>query len=184
MKRTNDLALGARFLAVMMVLGYIESMIPMGSIPGIKLGLSNSVLLLSLYWLGIPFSFVLMLSKVLLSGFLFGNPNAMLYSLAGGVLSMLAMILLIYGVKGLSPVGAGIAGAVMHNVGQVGVAALQLQTKGLLYYMAILMLVGVVTGFLTGTITLQLMRYLPKERRKQFAAEEDSRKAPEDRREK
>ncbi len=171
MTKTNSLALGAMFLAVMMVLGYIESMIPMGTIPGVKLGLSNSVLLLSLYWLGIPFSFPLMLAKVLLSGFLFGNPNAMLYSLAGGILSMLAMVLLIYGVKGLSPIGAGIAGAVMHNVGQVGVAALQLQTKGLLYYMAILMLVGVATGFLTGTVALQLMRYLPKERRERFMPE-------------
>ncbi len=178
MKRTSDLALGAMFLAVMMVLGYIESMIPLGSIPGIKLGLANSVLLLSLYWLGIPFSFALMLAKVLLSGLLFGNPNAMLYALSGGILSMLAMMLMIYGVKGMSPVGAGVAGAVMHNVGQVGVAALQLQTSGLLYYMAILMVVGVGTGFLTGTVALQLMRYLPKERRERFfakgSAEKDS----------
>ena len=92
--KTYRLALSALFVSVMMVLGYIESMIPIGSIPGIKLGLSNSVLLLSLYWLGIPTSFMLMLVKVLLSGFLFGNPLAMQYALGGGIVSMIAMILI------------------------------------------------------------------------------------------
>ena len=168
MKNTKSLALGAMFLSIMMVLGYIERMIPVGSIPGIKLGLSNSVLLLSLYWLGIPFSFLLMLAKVLLSGFLYGNPIAMQYALAGGLLSMLGMMLMIYVLKGVSPIGAGVVGAVLHNVGQVLVAMLQLQTQNLVYYMAVLMVAGVVTGFLTGSIASQLMRYLPKERRQQF----------------
>lgn len=146
----------------MMTLGYIENLIPISSVPGIKLGLANSVLLLSLYWLGPPISLELMLVKVLLSGYLFGNPQAMQYSLAGGVLSMVAMILMIYGIKGVSPVGAGVAGAVMHNVGQVLLAMLTLRTPGLLYYMAVLVLVGVATGAATGTVAVALMRRLPE----------------------
>ncbi|MHC1786665.1 MAG: Gx transporter family protein [Christensenellales bacterium] len=165
MSRGNDvkvsrLALAAMLVAVMLVLGFIESLIPLGPVPGIKLGLSNSVLLLSLYWLGIPLSIQLMLVKVFLSGFLFGNLMAIQYSLAGGVLSLLAMILLIYGVKGFSPVGAGIAGAVMHNVGQVLVAMLVLQTTQLLYYLAILVLVGIATGAVTGSVATLLMKHL------------------------
>lgn len=169
MRKTSRLTLSAMFLAVMMVLGYIESMLPSFGVPGVKLGLSNSVLLLSLYWLGIPFSAVLMLAKVGLSGLLFGNPYAMVYSLAGGITSMLAMILLIYLIKGVSPIGAGAAGGVMHNVGQIGVAMLQLQTTSLVYYMAVLMIAGVVTGTVTGAIARRLMIYLPKERRALFA---------------
>jgi heptaprenyl diphosphate synthase len=142
--------------------------------PGIKLGLGNSVLLLSLYWLGIPFSAVLMLGKVFLSGFLFGNPAAMQYSLAGGVLSMLFMVLAIFGLKGISPVGAGVVGGVMHNVGQILVAMVQLQTASLMYYMAVLMIAGVVTGFLTGSVTKQLMRLLPRERKRLFMPEPES----------
>ncbi|HHU02518.1 MAG: Gx transporter family protein [Christensenellales bacterium] len=167
MQNTKRLAIGAMFLSIMLVIGYIEYQIPTG-VPGIKLGLSNSVLLLSLYWLGIPFSLGLMLSKVLLSGFLFGNPNAMIYSLAGGTLSMLGMIVAIYLLKEVSCIGAGVIGAVLHNVGQVTVAMWQLQTTKLIYYMAILMLVGVVTGLVTGNVCKQLIRYLPKSRRERF----------------
>ncbi|MDD2428894.1 MAG: Gx transporter family protein [Eubacteriales bacterium] len=173
-RQTRQLALSSMFLSVMMVLGYIETMIPLGGMPGIKLGLGNSVLLLSLYWLGIPFSAVLMLGKVFLSGFLFGNPAAMQYSLAGGVLSMLFMVLAIFGLKGISPVGAGVVGGVMHNVGQILVAMVQLQTASLMYYMAVLMIAGVVTGFLTGSVTKQLMRLLPRERKRLFMPEPES----------
>jgi len=158
--KVTKLALSAMLAAVMLVLGFVESLIPIGSVPGIKLGLSNSVLLLSLYWLGIPISIVLMIAKVFLSGFLFGNLMAIQYSLAGGVLSLIMMILLIYVVRGLSPVGVGIAGAVMHNVGQVLLAMLVLQTNQLIYYMAILVLVGIVTGAVTGTVAKLLMKHL------------------------
>lgn len=177
--KTQRLALGAMFVAVMMVLGYIESMIPIGALPGVKLGLSNSVLLFSLYWLGIPFSMALMLVKVLLSAVLFGNPNMMLYSLAGGLASMAAMILTIYALKGFSPIGSGAAGAVMHNVGQIGVACWQLNTVSLMYtYLPILMIAGLVTGCLTGTVAKQLLRYLPKSRRDRFFPVQKEQKEP------
>ena len=158
--KVTGLALSSMLLAVMLVLGFVESLIPIGSLPGMKLGLSNSVLLLSLYWLGIPISIVLMIAKVFLSGFLFGNLMAIQYSLAGGVLSLIMMILLIYAVRGISPVGVGIAGAVMHNVGQVLLAMLVLQTNQLIYYMAILVLLGIVTGAVTGTVAKLLMKHL------------------------
>ncbi len=149
------------FVAVMLVLGYIESLIPIGGIPGIKLGLSNSVLLLSLYWLGIPVSIQLMIIKVVLSGITFSGVNAMMYALAGGVLSMLAMILMIYVIRDVSSIGAGIAGGVMHNVGQVALAMIVLRTTSLLTYMAILIAVGAVMGGITGTVVKLLKAHLP-----------------------
>ena len=93
---------------------------------------------------------------------------ALPYSLAGGVLSLIVMILLIFAVKGISPIGAGIAGAVAHNVAQVSVAMLILQTSQLVYYMAILVAVAGFTGGLTGTVAKLLMHYLPKERKALF----------------
>lgn len=168
-KQTNRLAMSAMFVAVMMVLSYIESLIPIGGVPGMKIGLANSVLLLSLYWLGIVISIQLMIVKVFLSAFMFGGFMALPYSLAGGVLSLTVMIILIYLVKGVSPVGVGVAGAVAHNAAQVGVAMLVLQTSQLVYYMAILIAVAIVTGALTGTVAKLLMYYLPKERKALFS---------------
>lgn len=158
-RSTRRLALSALLVAVMLILGYLETFVPTG-VPGIKLGLSNSVLLLAVYWLGIPTAFLLMLAKVLLSGLLFSGVNAMLYSLAGGLLSMTVMSVL-YELRGFSPVTIAMAGGVFHNVGQVGLAMLILETDKLVYYMAVLMLVGLVTGFITGTVAKLLMKRLP-----------------------
>ena len=167
MKRSRNrlfvqrLALSALLTAVMLVLGYVESLIPTG-IPGIKLGLSNSVLLFAIYTLGIPNALLLMVVKVLLSGFLFSGVNAMLYAFAGGLLSMLAMVLL-YKLQGFHILTIAMVGAVMHNVGQVVLAMLMLQTERLIYYMAILMLVGLVTGYITGTVARILLQRIPKD---------------------
>lgn len=177
MKNTMKLALSAMFIAVMLVLGYIESMFSLGPVPGIKLGLSNGVLLLSLYWLGIPISLQLMAAKVVLSGLLFGNPVAMQYSLAGGVLSMAGMMLAIYVMKGISPIGAGIVGGVLHNVGQVSLAMIVLETTSLLYYMAILVVVGAVMGAITGTVARTMMHLLPHERRQALGLHQDKTRA-------
>ena len=155
------LTLSALLVAVMLILGYIESLIPTG-VPGIKLGLSNSVLILAICWLGVPNAFLLMLVKVFLSGFLFSGFSAMLYSLAGGVLSILTMILLLR-VGRFHLVVTALGGAVMHNVGQVALAMWMLRTKGLVFYMAVLMLVGLVTGFVTGTLASVLIRRLPRD---------------------
>lgn len=166
MKRwnTRSLSLSALLVAVMLILGYIESMIPIGTIPGIKIGLSNSVLLLGLYWFGVPATFCLMLVKVTLSSLLFSGFSAMIYSLAGGVLS-LAVMSILYKIGGFSPVTIGMAGGAFHNIGQVGMAMLVLETDKLVYYMAILMLVGLGTGFVTGTVARLLMNRLPAELR-------------------
>ena len=165
MKRSDHslvqrLALSALLTAVMLVLGYVESLVPTG-VPGIKLGLSNSVLIFAIYTLGVPTAFLLMIGKVLLSGFLFSGVNAMLYAFAGGLLSMLVMSLL-YRMKSFHIVTIAMAGAVMHNVGQVALAMLMLGTDKLLSYMAVLMLFGLVTGFLTGTAAKILLRRIPK----------------------
>ena len=150
----------AVLLAVMLVLGYIESMLPaLTSVPGIKLGLSNGVLIFAVYMMDIPSAYLLMLLKVLLSGFLFGNPSTMMYAGAGGVLSLTGMVLLSR-VKDLNPVTVSMVGGVLHNVGQIALAMLILRTPSLLYYMAVLMLAGLACGALTGICARQVMKHL------------------------
>ena len=162
MKKWNiqRISLSAILVAIMLVLGYIESLIPLGPVPGIKLGLSNSVLLLGLCWLGIPATFYLMIAKVVLSGLLFSGVNAMMYSFAGGLLSMIGMSILCH-TGSFSKVTVGMAGGLLHNVGQVGLAMIVLETDKLVYYMAILMFVGLGTGFVTGQLATILDKRLP-----------------------
>lgn len=162
--RIRRLTLASLLVAVMLVLGYLESLLPVSPIPGIKPGLANCALLIALYWLGPATSFAIMVVKVTLLGFLFGNPMMIVYSLAGGTLSLVAMSLLIR-MPGVSAIGAGIAGGVLHNVGQVAVAAAILQTPGLLYYLGLLMPVGAGMGLITGTLARLLLRAIPPQTR-------------------
>lgn len=172
MRRSNrayvqKIALSGLLVALMLVLGFIESLIPTGSVPGIKLGLSNGVLIFAVYMLGIPAAFVLMVLKVVLSGMMFGGVSAMMYALAGGLLSMIFMSLLSK-VKGLHPITVSMVGGVMHNVGQVGLAMVMLHTSQLVYYMAILMLVGLVAGAVTGVCATSVMKHLKAMKWMQF----------------
>ena len=158
-EQNQRIALSGLLVALMLVLGFIESLIPVGSIPGIKLGLSNGVLIFAVYMLGIPTAFLLMVLKVVLSGLLFGGVSAMMYAFAVGMVSMICMSLLSR-VKDIHPVTVSMVGGVAHNVGQVGLAMIMLRTPKLLYYMAILMLVGLLCGALTGVCATGVMKHL------------------------
>lgn len=104
-------AVSGLLTSLMLVLGLIERQFPLtAAIPGIKLGLANSVLIYALYMLGVKQSIVLMLLKAMMSWLIYTNMQAMFYSLAGGVLSLLAMIALSR-IKGVSVIGVSALGA-------------------------------------------------------------------------
>lgn len=161
---TQKLTRLALLAAASVVLGYIEGIITalMPLPPGIKLGLANTVVLYSVYTLGAGCSVILIILKVILTGFMSGNlAAAFLYSMGGAVLSLITMLL----VKNLSCdkvsiVGVSVVGAVFHNVGQLLVASLLLQTGGLLFYVFVLMISAVITGTLTGLAGKQVIRVL------------------------
>ena len=96
---TQKIARFGLLTALALVLGLMDRAIPVstllgGFVPGIKLGLANTVLLYAVYLLDWKSCVLLMLTKVVLSGFLFGSLTAILYSLSGGVLSLAVMLLI------------------------------------------------------------------------------------------
>ena len=148
------------FLALALVAGYIEQLIPINlGIPGVKLGLANIVTMLLLYIVGVPAACLISVLRILLSGFLFGSGFAMVYSAAGAATSMLVMALL-KKTKKFSSVGVSVAGGIFHNVGQIIVAMIILETKALAYYLPILILsglgAGILIGILSGILTKRL----------------------------
>ena len=160
-KSAQRIALSGLLTSLMLVFGLIERQFPLtAAIPGVKLGLANSVLLYSLYMLGVKQSFILMLLKARMSWVIYTNMNAMFYSLGGGLLSLIAMILLSR-VSGVSIIGVSALGAVFFNVGQILVAVVMLNTPQLIVtYLPILMVSGVVTGVLTGVVAQMVMKHL------------------------
>ncbi len=154
------MALCALLLALMLILGYVESLIPLNAgIPGIKLGLSNGVLIFAVYMLDVPTGFMLMALKVLLSGMLFGSPSMMMYGFAGGVLSLGVMSLLRC-LKRLPVAVVSLAGGVAHNAGQVCLAMAITATPALAWYLLVLSVVGAGCGILTGVCADAVMKHL------------------------
>ena len=110
------------FTALALIFSYVESMIPFHiGIPGVKLGLANLIVVVALYKMGTEEAYALSVARIVLSGFLFANLFSIIYSLAGGMLSLTVMVFLKK--KGwFSVYGVSLAGGVMHNVGQLLIA--------------------------------------------------------------
>lgn len=149
-------------LAMALGLSYAESFIPViAGIPGIKPGLANAVLLFALYSTDLRSSFGLMLSRVTLSAILFAGFTGFLYSLAGGVLSFCVMTLL-KKTRKFSVIGVSVAGAASHNIGQIAVAAVLINSRAVIAYLPVLMVTAIICGMLTGTVAKLVLRALPQ----------------------
>lgn len=148
--------------ALAFVFSYIEFLLPINlGVPGVKLGLANLVIIVALYTINARWAFALSVVRILLTGFTFGNPASMIYSLAGGMLSLVIMILA-KKCKIFSVTGVSILGGVFHNIGQIVVAVLVVETTGVLFYLPVLILSGTLAGVLIGILASILIRNLTK----------------------
>ena len=157
-KTNKEIALTGVFIALAMILSYLESLVPIGfAVPGIKLGLANLVTIVSLYKLGIKNTLIISVGRIILSGILFGNMMIIIYSLAGAFLSILVMVL-IKKTKIFSATGVSICGAIAHNFGQIIVAVITLDNMNIMYYMIVLAIAGAIAGTLIGLLSGMIIR--------------------------
>lgn len=147
---------------ICLVLSYIEHLIPLSVIiplPGIKLGLSNIVILTILVYYGIGYAGIIMILKCVMSSFFFGSITTLAFSLSGGCLSLLIMFLLIKLLSGkVSVYGISIAGAVFHNVGQICACAVIMKTRFVFTYLPFLIISGIIMGTITGVVTAKTLK--------------------------
>ncbi|GAA6491986.1 MAG TPA: Gx transporter family protein [Candidatus Bariatricus faecipullorum] len=150
------------FTALALIFSYVESLVPLPvGIPGVKLGLANLVVVVALYKLKTGEALAISVIRILVSGFFFSSLAAILYSLAGGLLSFAVMFLARKNKK-FSVYGVSMAGGVAHNVGQILVAALVVETFGILYYLPVLLVAGVLTGLIIGVVANAMLKRLER----------------------
>lgn len=148
------------FTALALIFSYVETLIPINfGIPGVKLGLANLIIVVALYKMRLRETYLLSVVRVLLSGFIFGNYFSIIYSLAGGLLSLTVMALL-KKKDGFSVMGISIAGGVFHNIGQLVVAMLVVETFSVAYYVPVLLIAGMVTGLIIGIVANEMLKRL------------------------
>lgn len=140
----------ALLIALAMALSWLESLVPLSmAAPGMKLGLTNIVVVFALYRMSLRDAAALSLVRVLLVSMTFGNAYSFAYSLAGAVLSLTVMAVLKRTGK-FSILGVSIAGGVGHNLGQIAVAMAVLGTARLAWYLPALLVSGTLAGAAVG----------------------------------
>lgn len=184
MKKTVELGF---FLSLALILAYVESLIPFSfGIPGIKLGLPNLIVVLLMYQKDTKQGFqnsdnvktvkagvdgvgqsmakealLINVLRIVLSGFMFSNLYAIMYALAGALLSFATML---FGkrMRCFSVIGVSVLGGVAHNIGQIVVAMFVVETYYVGYYVPILIAAGTITGAVLGLAAMELRPYLMK----------------------
>ena len=140
-------------IALALVFSYVEHLIPIPTpVPGIKIGLANLVSLTGLFFLNPVQVFVILVARIILAGLMFGNLSTIIYSLAGGVVSFIVMYMF-KRLKLFSALGISMLGGVFHNLAQLCVACIILNSTSLLMYLPVLIIAGTVSGILIGTVT-------------------------------
>ena len=159
--RIKALAFSAMFAALALIFSYIEALIPIPiPVPGVKLGVANLVIIIALYRMGFRRALSINCARIALAGLLFSGVFGMLYSFAGGILSLIVMQILRR--SGLfSMVGVSMAGGVAHNLGQLIAACLVVSTSSLMSYFSILLFTGLIGGILIGILAYTVEQRLP-----------------------
>ncbi|MBQ7088431.1 MAG: Gx transporter family protein [Clostridia bacterium] len=163
--RVKDVAFLGLCVSLALGLAYIEVLLPplFTAVPGIKMGLPNIILVFLLYRRGVVSAATVSLLRIALVALLFPNVTALMYSLAGGALSMAVMAVL-KRLHFLSVTGVSVAGAVTHNVGQILVAMWLMNTTAVGYYLIVLAVTGTVAGVFIGLCGALLIRRIPDRR--------------------
>ena len=162
-KKVKKLTFLGLLTAVALILAYVEALLPplFSAVPGIKMGLPNIILVFLLYRFSVKETAAVSAVRLFAVALLFGNVMTLAYSVAGAVLSLLVMALL-KKTDRFSPVGVSVAGGVFHNLGQILVAMLVLETAEIGYYMIVLAVSGTVAGVLIGYAGALVLKYLKK----------------------
>ncbi len=162
MSNTRRIVIIALFVALAAALNIVErSVIIPGAPPGVKLGLANVMTLLSILMLGYKDAFLVVAVRCLLGALLGGNPVSFLFSITGGLLSALVMIVMWHYFRNhISIVNISVIGAVCHNIGQLFTAALLARDFHVYIMLPVLMASSVITGYVVGVITGQVHKSL------------------------
>lgn len=158
---TKKLTTATLFTTLAMIFSYIEFLIPFNlGVPGIKLGLANVVIIITLYRMGARYAFAVNVMRVLLSGLLFCGIYGCLYGLSGALFSLSVMVAF-KKCRAFSVVGVSVAGGITHNLAQIFVAALVVSNLNIFAYFPLLIFSGLLCGFLNSLLSHTILRHLP-----------------------
>lgn len=145
-------------VAVALILSYVESFVPFFfAVPGIKMGLPNIAIVFILYKMGTKEAATVSLIRVFIVSLLFGNVISFVFSISGACVSICVMALLRKSGK-FSSTAVSVAGAVAHNVVQIAVATVVINSGVIAFWLPALCVSAVVTGLCIGLVSSLLVK--------------------------
>ncbi|MGI6085991.1 MAG: Gx transporter family protein [Acetivibrionales bacterium] len=160
------MVLNGVLISLALILSYVERLFPIGlivPIPGIKIGLANIVTIFALFYFNIKSAITITILRCVIANLLFGSFSSFLFSLSGAMAALIVMVILKRGYgRAFSIVGISIGGAAAHNIGQILVASLLLQSTAVFPYLSLLLLSSIITGTLTAIVSGTLLHRLKK----------------------
>lgn len=153
-KNSHKITLLAVLIAGAIILSIVEGFIPNFGIPGIKLGLANILILVTMYELGPKEALVVNLSRVYLANLLRGTILGMgfVMSITGALLSYIVMLLFYLLIRKFSVIGVSVLGSVAHITGQLLIAMLYLGSSVVIIYLPFIGISAIVTGVFVGIV--------------------------------
>ena len=159
--KSKKLALCALLTALGLTLSYAENFLPLTlfvPIPGLKLGLSNTVTLAALYLLGGSYAATISFARCFLGAFDASGLTSLWFSLCGAVMSLIIMWMLkTYASRITSLWGVSIAGSAAHNFGQICAAAAVMRTWTIFAYLPVLLIASIGTGFIIAAVSQPIL---------------------------
>ena len=144
-----------------LIMFLVESLFPplLPFAPGAKLGLSNIFVLISLLMFNLPMTLIMIIAKCSIAILFTGNVMSLLYSLTGGIFSAVIM----YGTMGLffpkvSVIGISLLGGIAHNIAQLLVVSLVLESFHIFAYLPVLSFAGALAGIIVGTVVFYISK--------------------------
>ena len=165
MRKTKQISLCALLLALALALSYLERFVPLQlaiPIPGFKLGLANIVTMLALCLFPKRYALLILIPRCILGAVFGGGITGLVFSLCGGLLALGCMALAMSNSR-LSIYGISILGAAAHNLGQILAAMGLMRSVYVGAYLPWLLMMGIVTGMLTGSICAGILKVLPRQ---------------------
>ena len=145
-----------------LALSFLEGLIPLsGTLPGVKIGISNIVILAIIYIYSPKEGFICALLKSVLLSLISGNASSFLYSVSGGLASVLIMGSF-KSLKALSPIGVSMLGSVFHILAQLLCAFFMLGSITVFYYYPFLSVASIISGFINGYLVILLLERLER----------------------
>lgn len=160
MTNPHKISLMAMLISIAVVLAIFEGFIPSFGVPGIKLGLANIIILVTMYEIGAKEALIVNLGRVYLANLLRGTILGMGFfmSLAGATLSFLVMLLFYKLIKKFSIIGVSVIGSLFHILGQILVAMAYIGSSVVIYYLPFIALAALVTGVFVGFISKAIIK--------------------------